>query len=357
MEGLRTISTMEELEDYFSVVCRKIEDALADQVTIDSSLIKPLVFKVMTSVGEPYIDTYWMRAFVNFSDKLVDIMQVATQKTLSEEEKKSFQLRVYVKKGSNIYELSMQFADFFNKSGVMEILPEMSFGQLLSIVVPATIGITFAYCFNRKEKEKTVRERNNLEAQIENKKTEAETVRLKAGQDIQAKMLENQVQVLEVVRDILDRGDKAGGGLARDILKNPDLPDSIFFNGGELRKADLKELGKVSRPRKEKRREMLDAWFKADKLDYNNPEGNEYYFEAVECCIKDCRFRKDLFSPAQQYAIDKRYKIRMRLSCIVQDGVYHMADGVVNVLGFKDDAGKEMSEAEIKAEMEGDPDL
>ena len=114
MEGLRTISTMEELEDYFSVVCRKIEDALADQVTIDSSLIKPLVFKVMTSVGEPYIDTYWMRAFVNFSDKLVDIMQVATQKTLSEEEKKSFQLRVYVKKGSNIYELSMQFADFFN---------------------------------------------------------------------------------------------------------------------------------------------------------------------------------------------------------------------------------------------------
>lgn len=348
MEEPRVISTIEDLEAYFELVCTDLDKAIKDQVKVDSSMIKPIVFKVPSSEDTPYIDTYWMRAFVKFSDKLVSIMEVAAQRKLSEEEERNFQVKVYVKKGSNLYEVAMNIADFLNRSGMVEVFQGMSVGQILSIVVPPVLGITVGYCFFRRSREKTIRQKIQLEAQIKEKRIEAESKREIKGMEVQTLMLENQVRTLEVVREMVECSEDAERSLAREILKNPVLPDTFEVDSKSIRKKDLTELSKPERKRHEKKTVTVDGWFRASLLSYENPDGNEYEFKSNEFNLSKCCFRMDVFTDVQRFAINSRFQIHMRFECIEKDGQLSPKGGLFQVLEFKDGEGNILDEEKVK---------
>lgn len=366
-EEIRVISTIDELNDYVNEVCTDLGKALEKRVDLDVDVVKPLVLRIPCEEEDiPYITTSWMRVFVNFSDRLAAIMELGLQQKLDDSEKEKLEIKVYIEKGSLLYKIRMALAEFVKKAGIAEVLPEMSVPQILAIVIPTVLGFTFASMFGSYQEEKTKRLNDSLDAQIRQKEIDSETARQESVNSMliekdrieaerAADILDNQLEVLGVIKQILTQQTDNEKSLAKDIMNIKDLPDSIEINNVKTTKADLKRISKKTRKKIEKKVVVVEDYFKATQLSYENPSGNEYLFKNSKYKLNNCKFSKDDFTEIQQYAIDRRYRVKLHFKCYESsDGSLSMIRGIFQVLGYKNENGDEITEEEIKKEMESE---
>ena len=226
----------------------------------------------------------------------------------------------------------------------------MSVGQLLSIVVPVAVSVSVGYCFKRKEREKSIRHKQLLEAQTRDKKIEADAKRETAGMEIQVKMLDNQVKVLEIVKDILDKGDKAEQKLARDILKNPDLPDSFEVNSEEVHRSDLSEIGKVRRHRKNKdeiETKSYTGLFIISEKDYSKTgEAVEVKMHSVDGEYNIKTFLPpDMFTDDELNQIEHKKPIKLTITGDYRNDQF--VSGTYSIIVIRDGQTQEETDSEV----------
>lgn len=363
----KVISTLEDLDEFFAEMCSDIDKAFKNSVSVDfKSMFKPIEFRIPCDEDVPYIDTPWMSAFVEYSKNLVGTIEKGLKRRLTHDEMSQVQFRVYVSKGSIVLVALSELGEFLSSSGLSEVLPEMSWQQILAFTVPVAIAAGVCYGLSKFQMEKTQRNKDNLDAQIKSKEIEAQAKLIESqnarlvevdqiAAEREAMLLENQKDVLNTIKEIYSDCGKVNKDFAKDVLSIPNLPDEITINGERTTKQDLQEMAKVTRPRKEKKIVVVEDYFKAVKLDYENPNGNEYLFSTPTKNIKDCCFRADMFDKYQQFAIDKRYRLKLRFECVEKGGeLTRKQDSAIMVLGYANEEGEELTMEDIRSEMDNE---
>jgi hypothetical protein len=266
------ITNEKELEEYFSLAEKNITAAIDSHMTLSKEAIQPIVFKVPSSEEKLYITSAWMEVCLNFQADVYDILEKALERKLTADEKKKAEVKVYISKGSNIYEVIVSVFEFFTNMEVFKEIKEMSVGQILSFVVPIAVACAFgkAYMVHKKYNFAKQKLDKDAEREIELKKLENERLSEEQKNEVQhhAMELEKESKILDILDYVADTKYQSEAKTARAIGKIPDVKQ-VEINGTSFDSEALSEIAK-RKPREKKEEEQIAVrgWFHADDIHY-----------------------------------------------------------------------------------------
>lgn len=277
------IATEQQLNEYAELLFQDIGKALEGRAQVDESLVKALVFKVPSTEEEIFITYPWMKIFTGFQEDIFDIIKQAIGRKLTEEEKRKIELKVYIRKGSNIYELLLRASEFFEGlATTVEASKDMTIGQILALTIPPALAWAFGKAYMVREQAKTERHKADLEAQrlktdreaeIARKELELKSLEVERRYELERQVayLENQGKTIRVLESIVDAKAESEAKTAREIQKMPNV-QTLEINDKHFTQEDLADIGK-RKPRQEKEEltTHIKGDFKTDVIFY--PEG------------------------------------------------------------------------------------
>jgi len=313
------IATEQQLNEYTELLFRDIGKALEGRVQVDESLVKALVFKVPSTEEEVFITYQWMRIFTGLQEEIYDIIKKAIGRKLTEDEKRKIELKVYIKKGSNIYEVLIWVSELFETlANTVEVSQEMSIGQILALTIPPALAWAFGKAYMVREQAKTERHKADLEAQKLKAERDAEIARkeleLKALEvdrryelERQVAYLENQGRAIRVLESIVDAKAESEAKTAREIQKMPNV-QSLEINDRDFTQEDMVEIGK-RKPRQEKDEftTHIKGDFKTDVIYY--PEGEVRKISISGLLEDGTPYRNDDLTVSKEWLTSEAYEL------------------------------------------------
>lgn len=240
------ISTETEFNDYAELLFSDVSKALEKKVILSENLIQPIVFRIPSTDDKPFITYSWMKVFIKFQEDLYVMLEQILDRQLTAEEKKEIDIKVYIEKGSNLYEIVVDILKLFNSDfkGLIGDFKEMTVPQILAITVPVALyyGLKsyFSRNFDSKDKERDLEyrekelENNKLIKALENDNLDSERKAFLESQKIQN---DNSLHALEVIEKVVDFKNSSESKTARIIKKMSDK--EIEVNGKIVSKKDM----------------------------------------------------------------------------------------------------------------------
>lgn len=161
------ITNEKELQDYVELLFVDLRSALERKVSLDETFNTPLIFRLPSTEEEPYITYSWMQIFSNLQEEIYAIISQAVNRPLTHEEKLAVELKIYVRPGSNIYEIFIAISEFLsNLPAIPENLHQMTPDQILNLTLPFAIAWAVSRMFSSFSRERSERHKANIDAQI-----------------------------------------------------------------------------------------------------------------------------------------------------------------------------------------------
>lgn len=329
----KIITNCIELEEFANLICADLKKALERPFLFDKSFKPSIIFRVPSNEDKPFITTAWMHAFLRLRTDIINTIETGIDRKLSPEEKNRIDIKVYVEKGSNVFEIILDVLEVFAKPA-MEALKDMTVPQILSIVIPAVAAASAVSMFGIDRNSKRKINQDNLAAQLEIKKAENEKLAMELKSKelsderktiIEAKKLENEnmQSVLDSIGKALKDSTKAEELLIKEIARIPDTKDGLTINGIQLANDDLYDIAKNEE--KEEGEEpfiTIDDYFYIESISFKKEENT------VKLINPNYRFKpftipKDRFESEDWEKINNREALHLRFASKKRkDGTY-----------------------------------
>ncbi|MFA6878599.1 MAG: hypothetical protein WCQ76_06825 [Fusobacterium sp.] len=276
------ITTEQELQEYTELIFSDIGKALDQNKIIDKSLIKPIQFRIETDSEVPYITYSWMHIFTEMQATIYENIEVYIGRKLTPEEMKKIEVKVYVTKGSNLYNFDVQqIIDFFVSGdclGIVKEISNMPTVNVLAITVPLAATIIGISLF----KYKSTKLKISTDAQLKTKEIESEQISKELIndniQDERKKNLEagkiraeRDIEALKILTSAISIKEEVETKTSRYIKKNMSELEKFEVNGDEVTQEDLKEFAKRKSPKKsETNTRLIKGKFQTTYIDLNS---------------------------------------------------------------------------------------
>lgn len=328
MDNVILIDSAEALEKYSESIFKNISEAVDKKIQIDKNAFPPIVVKISSDEDEPYIDTEWMSVFLKFQSTIISSVEIGLGRTLTDHEKAALQIKVYVKKGSRIFEILSDISGFFD-SELVEVLPDMTIGQILSVIVPITAAYLGAKYISSHFKAKVTMHKDELSHQERVKEqeilqlnnqllaqglTESESERILREKDRH----EAELEIIHHLDRMLDNEKKEGIAIAKSIKEIPGI-DSLEVNGTTISKSDLIEMAKGERHKYETKRITINDWFTIKAIKFNESQ-NEIQVESLKYNLRPFAIPPEVFNDEAWKRVNERKKIHLIFVCFEKNG-------------------------------------
>ena len=299
------ITNATDLNDFMEKFLDDIGSAIENGIDFSTLNFDPISIKLVDENPEhnSTITTQIMKMFVDFNDKIEDMMAVAKGSDLTDDEKSKLELRIKVEEGST--DIIAPLAQM-----IVQGIPAMSLEQTEALLqtVRFTVALYLGYKFLRftagkgigtfkevhlrklsdqreakrieydQKKLNILAERRNAELAYQEHRDEKDHEEKLALIDAQAKQIEKAQEfyatVFEDIPKLYEMGEKAEKKICRDLAIEADRA-AIQIDGTLITKDELKEVGKVTRgPRVEPRTEVIEDDFKVTVVDFGTESGN-----------------------------------------------------------------------------------
>jgi len=273
------IASNEDLQAYCDLMAKDLSKALEKHATLDKNAISPIVFRVPSAEENVYITSEWMEILLKFQEDVYAILEHVLGRGLSADEKKKAEIKVYIRKGSNLYEVVVAFLNFFSSSEAIQEVRQMSVGQILAFTVPFAAAYAFGktYMYHKKAEVEKYKadinlqmDKNGKDREIELKKLENERLSEIEKAEVQrnVQFLEFQNKALDSISFIADTKFQSEARVARQLQKLPEVND-VAINGLTFSDTELAEIGKrKEREKKEETTIAIKGLFHADDIHY-----------------------------------------------------------------------------------------
>lgn len=329
----KIITNCNELEEFANLICSDLKTALESPFNIDKSFKPSVIFRVPSDEDKPFITTAWMHAFLRLRSDIISTIETGIGRKLSPEEKDKINIKVYVEKGSNVFEMILEALEVFTKP-VMETFKDMTVPQILSIIIPAmaTASVVSMFAIDRHSKRKI--NQDNLKAQQEASKLEIERLdielRAKNLSDerrtiIEERKIENENMqlVLDSIGKVLRDSTKTEELLIKEIARIPDTKEGLSINGIHLDRDDLYDIAKNEKEDKEEEPFItIDDYFYIESISFKKEE-NTVKLINTNYRFKPFAIPKDRFESEDWEKINNREPLHLRFSTRKRkDGTY-----------------------------------
>ena len=328
MDNVIVIDSAEALDKYSESIFKDISEAVDKKLQIDKNAFPPIVVKISSNEDEPYIDAEWMSVFLKFQSTIINSVEIGLGRSLTDAEKASLQIKVYVKKGSRIFEILSDISGFFD-SELVEVLPNMSIGQILSVIIPITAAYLGGKYISSQFKAKITMHKDELSHQEKTKEqeilqlnnqllaqglTESESERILREKDRH----ETELAIIQQLDRMLDNEKKEGISIAKSIRDIPGI-DSLEVNGTTISKSDLIEMAKGERHKYEAKRVTVNDWFAIKAIKFNESQ-NEIQVENPKYNLKSFAIPPEVFNDEAWKRVNERKKIHLIFGCFEKNG-------------------------------------
>ncbi|NBK23236.1 MAG: hypothetical protein EOM68_14545 [Spirochaetia bacterium] len=260
-DNMRVISNQEELEQYFSELCRDITQVAGQVVDFEHYTQGPLVIKISGSPGDgsSMISTSWMKTFLKLQDSVYSIFAIVKGEPLTQEDKDKLEIKVKVQSGCT--EFLLELWKIF-----MEAAKDMSVPQILAFTLPAAVAYAGAIFLKSRRDERIEIHKADVEAQLETKRIE-----LQNSDNLERERA--HIKALEIVRDIVIHTEKAEKFIYKALYEESKMSD-ISIDGHPMPPEELKELARTPRsPREDARTKVIEDHFIVSVMDFSGASG------------------------------------------------------------------------------------
>lgn len=260
-DNICVISNQDDLEQYFTELCRDITQMEGQVIDLEHYTQEPLVIKISGGHGDDssMISTSWMKTFLKLQDSVYSIFAIIKDGPLTQEEKDKLEIRVKVQSGCT--EFLLELWKIF-----MEASKDMNVPQILAITVPLATAYVGGIFLKLRSTEKIQNHKADVEAQLETKRTE-----LQSSDNIERE--QSHIKALEIVRDIVIHTEKAEKVVYKALYEESKMSD-ISIDGNPMPPEELKELARTPRgPREEARTKVIEDHFIVSIMDFTSPSG------------------------------------------------------------------------------------
>lgn len=324
-ENIYVITKPEDLDRYIDRMFIDFDNIMDLKVKIDKSAILPLKIRIPSDEEIPYIDNQWMDAFMKARENIIQSLELGLERKLTIEERNNVKIKVYVEKGSRVFGFFADLSELLS-SKIVEVLPNMTIGQILAVMVPVVVG----YCVGKHITSNLEKLKENLAHQREIKRQESEDTKFQLlsknlSESEESRLLEARdkqettLKVIDTLDKILSNEQRNGAGMARQLLKMPEV-DEIEINGEHITKSRLKELSQPLRKKIENERITINDYFKVSVMEFNDEEtsvilSNENYK------FKNFSLPKEHFSDKAINKINNREPLHLIITANKKNGI------------------------------------
>lgn len=297
---IQIITNANDLNEYAEVMFKNINKAMQDKKTIDKSIIKPMIFKIPNDEEKPYINYSWMQVFIKLQENIYAMLESVLNRKLTTEEKQQVEIKIYIEKGSTIFEVLFdKMLDLFIIGAGAKIITGVT-NMNTPTIIALTAAVSIAYVTQQLLNKKNENEKLSIEKQrndIEKQKAENERLRIEKNAEIskitlelQEKNIENErlmnlerekVQLekeknnletygkaINSMEHIFNFRENTEKSMARQMKKIDGL-DSLKINDEEFSRKDIDELSKRKKSEKnEPVQERIKGLFKTKIISY-----------------------------------------------------------------------------------------
>ncbi len=328
MNDVIVIDSAEALDKYSESIFKDISEAVDKKLQINKNAFPPIIVKISSDEEEPYIDAEWMSVFLKFQSTIINSIEIGLGRELTDAEKAALQIKVYVKKGSRIFEILSDISGFFD-SELVEVLPDMSIGQILSVLIPITAAYLGAKYISSHFKAKITMHKDELAhqervregeiLQLNNQLlaqglTESESERILREKDRH----ETELAIIQHLDKMLDNEKKEGISIAKSIRDIPGIND-LEVNGTAISRSDLIEMAKGERHKYEAKRITINDWFTIKAIKFNENQ-NEIQVESSKYNLKPFAISPEVFIDGAWKRVNERKKIHLIFGCFEKNG-------------------------------------
>lgn len=260
-ENIRVISNQEELEQYFSELCRDITQVAGQVVDFEHYTQGPLVIKISGGHGDDssMISTSWMKTFLKLQDSVYSIFAIVKGEPLTQEDKDKLEIKVKVQSGCTEFLLELW-------KTFMEAAKDMSVPQILAITLPLATAYVGGIFLKLRSNEKIQAHKADVENQLETKRLE-----LQSTDNLERE--QSHIKALEIVRDIVIHTEKAEKVMYKALLEESETSE-ISIDGQPVPRNELRDLARTTRgPREEARTKVIEDHFIVSVMDFSGASG------------------------------------------------------------------------------------
>ena len=329
----KIISNSHDLEEFANLICSDLKTVLENSFEFGESFKPSVVFRIPSDEDKPFITTDWMHAFLRLRSNIISTIEIGIGRKLTLEEKDKINIKVYVEKGSNVFEMILEVLEVFAKP-TMEAFKDMTVPQILSVIIPITAAASTISMFALDRHFKRKINQDNLNTQIESGKLENERLEIELmAKDlsddrramIEKRKLENENMqlVLDSIGRVIKDSTRTQELLIKEIARIPDTKDGLSINGTQLDHDDLYNLAKGEKEEKDEEPFItIDDYFNIESISFKKEENT------VKLINPNYRFKpfaipKDRFESEDWEKINNREPLHLIFSTRKRkDGTY-----------------------------------